>query len=355
MNTEQSLSKHLSTEMIASLRRARQHIPPVTFIMPRHFALGPRDSKKTVMAGHAYFVATPIGNLAEMSQRAIDVLTEVDVIVAEDTRHTLNLLRHFNIDIQKRRLLSHHEHNKHYSTPGLVALLKQGFSMAIVSDAGTPGISDPGAELAAACAAENVPLHPVSGPCAITAAMSVCGYRGVFTFHGFLAAKKGKERTSQLKQVQNTSHIVVLYEAPHRLLQTLLDLAALSDGQGASRAMVMTRELTKMHEEVKHTTVGDALKWALAVDASKEAETRLRGEFCLVLAPVAGHAANHASRSTFGASSASLHDSEVDAARIQLQQLQKDGMARSQAVQLVCEMTSMKKPAVYKLALQIPW
>lgn len=348
--------------MITTLRHMRQHVHHITSIMSRHFTLGSQVSKN-VMAGHLYFVATPIGNLSEMSQRAIDVLSEVDVIAAEDTRRTLNLLRHFGIDMRKRRLLSHHEHNKHHSTKGLVSLLKQGMSMAIVSDAGTPGISDPGAELAAACAAENLPLHPVGGPCAISAALSVCGFRGAaYTFYGFLAAKKGKERALQLQQVQDTAHIVVIYEAPHRLVQTLQDLASLSGGRGASRAVVVARELTKVHEEVRHTTVGDALQWAVTAGESKDAEMRLRGEFCLVLGPLASGAAGasdasipSSSPSSTGTSNADLHSSELEHARSQLQQLQKDGVARSQAVQLVSEISGVRRPVVYKLALQIPW
>jgi len=326
----------------------------------RHFALGSRESKSSVQAGHLYFVATPIGNLAEMSQRAVDVLSDVDVIVAEDTRHTLNLLRHFKIDLKNRRLLSHHEHNKQHSVPGLVSLLLQGQSMAIVSDAGTPGISDPGAELAAACAKEDIPLHPVGASSACIAAVSVSGYRGPFTFFGFLSVKKGRnsERMLQLQQVQDTSHMVVLYEAPHRLVQTLSELAALSAGAGASRGIVIARELSKMYEEIKHTTVGAALQWAMEADASDEPESRLRGEFCLVLAPIPTHVMGAPAEGSVGVGAgadAGHQTSEADLILIQLEKLRDDGMARSQAVQLVCDMRGVRRPAVYKLALTVPW
>jgi len=309
-----------------------------------------------------YFVATPIGNLADMSQRAIDVLSDVDIIVAEDTRHTLNLLRHFKIELKNRRLLSHHEHNKQHSVPGLLSLLKQGQSMALVSDAGTPGISDPGAELAAACAKEGIPLHPVGGSSACTAAVSVSGFSGPFTFYGFLAPSKGKgkERALQLQRVQDNPHIVVLFEAPHRLLQTLRDLADLSAGRGSSRAIVVARELTKMHEEIRHTTVGEALRWVEEAEASEDDESRVRGEFCLVLAPNAsvaspGRTGGLVAGDMSTGTSISRQGSEADMILSQLKKLQEDGMARSQAVKEVCEMTGTRRPVVYKVALDMPW
>lgn len=203
-------------------------------------------NQNITLPGHIYFVATPIGNLLDISERAKLALTEADYICAEDTRHTgqlLNLLK-----IKPRKLISHHEHNYLEQIPKIIDLAKQGQSIAVVSDAGTPGISDPGAQLAEACFKAGVPVHPIPGSSAVVAALSVCGFpSSEFSFFGFIDVK-GKERAAKLARIANTAHTAVFFEAPHRIVSTLSDLTE-SYGQG-KRECVYCREITKLHEEI---------------------------------------------------------------------------------------------------------
>jgi len=223
----------------------------------------------TVAPGHVYFVATPIGNLQDITVRAKETLTDADYLCAEDTRHTINLLRH--LQIPHKQMISHHEHNHHLSIPYIVDLALSGKSIAVVSDAGTPGISDPGTELAAALAKANVPIHPVPGPSAVISGLSISGFPcSPFTFFGFLPAK-GTLRKEMLKQIHDTKHTVVLYEAPHRIQRTLLDIASFvpTDGESAehthsvsmgTRPCVSCRELTKVHEQISRGSVAQVLQ-----------------------------------------------------------------------------------------------
>ena len=228
--------------------------PSSAFRLARGAIISSSTRSMSMSAGKCYFVGTPIGNLGDMSARAVEILRSVDVIAAEDTRHTLNLLRHFEVDLSDKKLVAHHEHNHRESVPGLISLLRRGESLAVVSDAGTPGISDPGTELAAACAKEGISAHPIPGPSALIAALSVSGFNSSpFTFFGFIPAK-GKARKTRMADIESTSHVAALYEAPHRMLDTLRDLAALDEGRGADRACVCARELTKLHEEIRHST-----------------------------------------------------------------------------------------------------
>ena len=207
-------------------------------------------------------------------------LREVDVVASEDTRVAASLLRH--LGIERKRLVSHHDHNLARSVPRLVQMLaEQKLSVAVVSDAGTPGISDPGRALAAACAERGVPLVPVPGPCAAVAAVSIAGVGDGtdFVFGGFLA-RASKARRLKVAELAAEPRVVVLYEAPHRLLQTLGDLS--SAGCGA-RPVVVARELTKVHEEVYRGTVASAYQKFGEV---ARGDGRIRGEFTLVLGPL---------------------------------------------------------------------
>jgi len=223
-----------------------------------------------VTPGHVYFVATPIGNLQDITARARETLTEVDYVCAEDTRHTIGLFRH--LQIPYKQMISHHEHNHHTSIPHIVELARSGKSIAVVSDAGTPGISDPGTELAAALAKVNLPIHPVPGPSAVISGLSVSGFPcSPFTFFGFLPAK-GTPRKEMLRQICDTKHTVVLYEAPHRIQRTLQDLASFVPLGTAevvplsmsSRLCVSCRELTKVHEQISRGTVAQVLHGLIA-------------------------------------------------------------------------------------------
>jgi len=201
--------------------------------------------------GHVYFVATPIGNLGDITKRAIDVLSSVDIICAEDTRHSINLLRHF--EIGQKQLVSHHEHNWSIQVPNIIKMALSGKSVAVVSDAGTPGISDPGFELAAECYKNKIRIHPIPGPSAVAAALSICGFpASEFTFMGFLPVK-GKERISKLRNIANCPHTLVFFEAPHRVLSTMRELRD-AFGQG-NRPCICCREITKMYEEYHKGTI----------------------------------------------------------------------------------------------------
>lgn len=220
-----------------------------------------------VQSGHVYFVATPIGNKHDISERAIGILSDVDVVVAEDTRQTIELLRRLNLP--HKTIMSHHEYNQPSSIPHIINLAKSMKSVAVVTDAGTPGISDPGAPLAGALAAADVPLHPIPGPSSVIAALSISGfYASEFTFMGFLAVK-GKERREKIDTIKSCLHTIVFFEAPHRIIKTLTDLLASSEDM-KHRPCVCCRELTKKHEEIKRGSVQDVLDWLKQVHATHE-------------------------------------------------------------------------------------
>lgn len=245
----------------------------------RWFRLASTSARSSfVDNGHVYFVATPIGNLKDISERAKDILTHVDVVCAEDTRHTIQLLR--ALELPHKELLSHHEHNWKSTIPKILSMVRDGKSIAVVSDAGTPGISDPGAELAEALGKAGVALHPIPGPSAVIAAMSVCGFPGTeFTFKGFLPVKS-RERKAKLVEIYNNQNTVVLFEAPHRIVKTIQDLInqdtnnddvnlSMTPYQMGDRQCVCCRELTKIHEEIKRGTLSEILIWLKQKEASK--------------------------------------------------------------------------------------
>lgn len=218
--------------------------------------------------GKLYLVPTPIGNLEDMTFRGVTTLQEVDFIAAEDTRHTLKLLNHFDITTP---LISYHEHNKEGRIPELVGLLKEGKSIAQVSDAGTPSISDPGFELVEACVKSLIPVVPLPGANAATTALIASGLNPQpFYFYGFLSQNK-KDRQAALDQLKTFPQTFILYESPHRLKQMLKDAQSIL---GGDRKLVMARELSKKHEEILRGTVDQALAWCQ--------DHEVRGEFCLV-------------------------------------------------------------------------
>lgn len=207
--------------------------------------------------GTLYLVGTPIGNLADVSARALETLRAVDLIAAEDTRETRKLLAHHGID---RPLVAHHEHNERPSAAGLVARLQGGEAVALVSDAGMPGISDPGEALVAAAIAAGVPVVPIPGPTAFVAALVVSGLpTHRFAFEGFLG-REPKLRRRRLRELGAEQRTMAFYEAPHRLAETLADMA---DVFGADRPACVARELTKLFEEVVRGPLGELRdRWA---------------------------------------------------------------------------------------------
>ena len=205
------------------------------------------------MIGTLYLVATPIGNLDDITLRAIKVLQNVDIIAAEDTRHSLKLLNHLNIS---KPLISYHRHNEEIKSDLLINNLLEGKNIAIISDAGTPVISDPGQEIVKVAIENNIKVTPIPGACALITALISSGLdASEFTFIGFLPLNK-KNRKEKLEQIQNSTNTTILYEAPHKLLSTLQDLNNFLE----NRKIVLARELTKIHEEFIFGTCDELLK-----------------------------------------------------------------------------------------------
>ena len=273
--------------------------------------------------GTLYIVGTPIGNLEDMTFRAVRILQGVDAIAAEDTRHTGKLLHHFQITTPQ---VSYHEHNRITRTGELVERLQQGQAIALVSDAGMPGISDPGYELVKACVEAGLTVVPIPGCSAVVAALTASGLPSDrFVFEGFLPAKP-KDRRAHLEQLKSESRTLVFYEAPHRLRQTLQDLLML----GGDRAIVLARELTKLHEEFWRGTIAEA------VDQYRDREPM--GEFTLVLA---------------GAELNPLILSD-EALKTELQTLINQGISRSEASRQLAQQTALPRRQIYQLALSLP-
>ncbi|MBR3966142.1 MAG: 16S rRNA (cytidine(1402)-2'-O)-methyltransferase [Clostridia bacterium] len=225
--------------------------------------------KNKVDGGKLYLVATPIGNLSDISERALKVLSEVDFIAAEDTRNSVRLLTHFGI---KKPLVAYHEHNKREKGEEICKRLLMGESCALITDAGTPAISDPGEDLVRLCAEENIPVTSIPGCCAAITALTLSALpTGRFTFEGFLSAQK-KERRERLMELSGENRTMIFHEAPHKLKATLSDMAEIF---GEDRKISLCRELTKLNEDVMRTTLG------ASVDFYSENEPR--GEYVLIV------------------------------------------------------------------------
>ena len=234
------------------------------------------SDKSRVRASTLYVVATPIGNLQDITLRALEILKTVDVVAAEDKRVTARLLSHYGINAGK--LIAVHAHNETGAMPQVIEMLAHGSSVALVTDAGTPGISDPGARLVAGVRSAGYPVVPIPGPNAAAAAISASGLeRGEFLFYGFLPSKPA-ERRKALQALERLPYATVFYEAPHRVLETIGDMARAFSGD---RKLVIARELTKLFESIHTCTLGEAETW-LSADAD-----RLKGEFVLIVAGAA--------------------------------------------------------------------
>ena len=276
------------------------------------------------MAGMLYLVPTPIGNLGDISDRCRRTLEEADFIAAEDTRVSLKLLNHLGI---KKSLVSYYEHNKAYKGNVILERILAGETCALVSDAGSPAISDPGEELVKQCAEAGVTVCAIPGPCAVITALSISGQNtGRFCFEGFLSTAK-KSRRDHLESLVGEPRTMIFYEAPHKLVNTLEDMAAVF---GTDRSISLCRELTKLHEEVIRTTLGAAIE--------KYTENAPKGEFVLVVAgaePVIPEAAT-----------------EVDAvARVAA--LMAEGLSRKDAIKQTAKELNLPKNVVYDAALKI--
>lgn len=275
------------------------------------------------MPGTLYLVPTPIGNLSDLSPRAVDTLSQADFIAAEDTRVTLKLLNHFSI---KKSMVAYYRHNTAAGGQAILKRLLEGETCALVSDAGTPAVSDPGEELVRLCVDHGVEVVALPGPCALTTALSVSGLpTGRFSFEGFLAMNK-KNRRDHLNSLKNETRTMIFYEAPHKLLTTLQDLAELF---GPDRPVALCRELTKLHEEVIRTTLGEAV-------ARYTGQTP-KGEFVLVVA---------------GAESVAEEAPDPDDALAQVNALRREGVSLKDAVRQVADSMGLKRNLLYSLAVE---
>lgn len=273
------------------------------------------------MNGVLYLVATPIGNLSDISERALEVLKMSDFVAAEDTRHTLKLLNHFGI---KKPMISYYEHNKLQRGEIIIAKIAEGETCALVTDAGTPAISDPGEDLVRQCAEAGIDVIPVPGPCAFVQALIVSGLpTGRFSFEGFLSVTKNS-RKEHLESVKTLPHTLIFYEAPHKLLTTLKDLLSAL----GNRKIAVVREITKIHEEVLRTDISGAL--------AHFEENSPKGEFVLV---VEGY-------------TASIEDVQTISEEMILekaQALMDAGMSKKDAAKETAAFYNLPKNSVYKL------
>ena len=276
------------------------------------------------MAGMLYLVPTPIGNLGDISVRCRETLEQADFIAAEDTRVTLKLLNHLGI---KKSLVSYYEHNKTQKGDWIVERILAGETCALVSDAGSPAISDPGEELVKQCAAAGVTVCAIPGPCAVITALSISGQStGRFCFEGFLSTAR-KSRKEHLESLINEQRTMIFYEAPHKLVATLESMAEVF---GGDRPISLCRELTKLHEEVIRTTLQGALELY--------AQQPPKGEFVLVVA---------------GAAPVEKESFTAEDAAARVAALMAGGMSRKDAVKQAAKELDLPKNVVYDAALNI--
>lgn len=273
--------------------------------------------------GKLYVVGTPIGNLGDMTYRAVETLKEVDFICAEDTRVTAKLLNYFDI---KKPLVSYHEHNARTAGDGICDRISAGENAAIVTDAGMPCISDPGEELVKLCALRGIEVNVVPGPSAAVSALAVSGLdTSRFAFEGFLSVTK-KQRFAHLAAVKNTTSTMIFYEAPHKLLYTLQDMLEYF----GDRRISLCRELTKIHEEIFRTTLSQAVEYYSA--------NKPKGEFVLIIE---------------GAKEDELSPAEtVEDAFAQVKVLVEKGMRGADACKQIAKATGFSKGELYAMLLE---
>lgn len=272
------------------------------------------------VSGVLYIIATPIGNLEDITFRAVRTLKEVDLIAAEDTRHSRKLLSHFGIATQ---LTAYHDHNERLKSDFLLSQLREGKSLALITDAGTPCIADPGYRIVQAAVAAGIRVIPIPGPSAVMAALSAAGLpTDRFAFEGFLPPRQGKRR-AYLAELAAEERVLLFYEAPHRLAATLADMLAVL----GNRQAVVARELTKIHEEFRHGTISELIDWCAAQEP--------RGEVVILVTPAE-------------AGEAPVQDLETILAR----HLADKGLSVKEAVARVTAETGLPRREVYAAALK---
>jgi len=281
------------------------------------------NTSPSAAAGILYVVATPIGNLADMVPRAIETLQTVAIIAAEDTRHSARLLAHFDI---KTPAVAYHDHSDEQRTEQLLARLLSGDSVALISDAGTPLVSDPGYRLVRSAREAGIRVVPVPGACAMVAALSAAGLPSDrFAFEGFLPAKEVARR-AQLQALENDPRTLVFYEAPHRILETLQDMLVIF---GAEREVVVAREITKAFETIKGGKLAEIAAW-VAADSNQQ-----RGEIVLLVRGVTR-----------------VDTGEISQDQIRVMKILLEELPVKQAAAIGAKLTGLKKNFLYQWALE---
>ena len=275
------------------------------------------------MSGRLYLVATPIGNLGDFSPRAVETMKSVDFVAAEDTRVSMKLMNHFDIH---KPLVSYHEHNHILAGQSILSRLLSGESCALVTDAGTPAVSDPGEDLVRLCAENGVEIYSIPGCCAAVNALAVSGLpTGRFTFEGFLTVNR-KNRKERLESLQKEERTMIFHEAPHKLRTTLDDLA---EAFGADRRVALCREMTKLHEQTMRCTLGEAVEYYR--------ENLPKGEYVLVVA---------------GAEPQEETAVTLEEGVALVQRRKAEGVRMKEAVREVAEHTGLSRNELYQAVLE---
>lgn len=280
------------------------------------------------MSGKLYVVPTPIGNLKDITLRALEVLQSVDIVAAEDTRQSLKLLNHFDI---KKPLVSYHQHNENFKSEDIISKLREGKNIALVSDAGTPGISDPGSVIIQKCIEENIDFEVLTGATAVTTALVYSGLDTTkFLFRGFIP-RENKERNPIIQDLKERQETLIFYEAPHRLIKTL---EFLYENLG-NRKIAICRELTKLYEEIIRLPLEDAIKYYN--------EKEPRGEYVLV---VEGKSEEEIKRE---------EEKEWENITIEehIKKYMKEGISKKEAIKKTAKDRGMAKSEVYKYSLEL--
>ena len=278
--------------------------------------------------GKIYLVPTPIGNLKDITLRALEALENADEIAAEDTRQTLKLLNHFNI---KKPLFSYHQHNEQGKSEDIIEKLKSGKNIALVTDAGTPGISDPGSVIVQKCIEQDIPFEVLPGATAFTTALVYSGLDTTkFVFRGFIP-RETKDRKVLMEEVKDKKETLIFYESPHRLIDTL---DFLSDSLG-KRKIAVCRELTKLHEDIYRGTIEDAYNWFL--------NNKPRGEFVLVIEGKSEFEIKAEKEEAFANITIEEH----------LINLINSGISKKEAIKIVSQERELPKKEVYKIAIEL--
>ena len=278
--------------------------------------------------GKIYLVPTPIGNLKDITLRALEALENADEIAAEDTRQTLKLLNHFNI---KKPLFSYHQHNEQGKSEDIIEKLKSGKNIALVTDAGTPGISDPGSVIVQKCIEQDIPFEVLPGATAFTTALVYSGLDTTkFVFRGFIP-RETKDRKVLMEEVKDKKETLIFYESPHRLIDTL---DFLSDSLG-KRKIAGCRELTKLHEDIYRGTIEDAYNWFL--------NNKPRGEFVLVIEGKSELEIKAEKEEAFANITIEEH----------LMNLINSGISKKEAIKIVSQERELPKKEVYKIAIEL--